>query len=126
MIYPSGRVIGHSLRGRFSKLLQYAPENFRHTQERMNRSILSEVKFFKKSRPKSVNNGSFTIKLVSNAFAKLLPDKTLSSLTNFLPEELNVEGQWEVAVSEKSYLLRYQNVTQRKSMFFHKKTFNYF
>ena len=41
---------------------------------------------------------SFTIELVSNASGELLPDNTLSSFTNFLPEQLNLEGQWEDAI----------------------------
>ena len=64
---------------------------------------------------------SFTIELVSNASAQLFPDNTLSSLTNFLPEQLNLEGQWEVAISEISYPSMYQNVTEGKFMFFDKK-----
>ena len=46
---------------------------------------------------------SFTIGLVSNASVGLFPDNTLSSFTNFLPEQVNLEGQWEVAISEISY-----------------------
>ena len=64
---------------------------------------------------------SFTIKLVSNASAQLFPDNTLSSCTNFLPEQLNLDGQWEVAISEISYPSMYQTVTQGKFMFFDKK-----
>ena len=64
---------------------------------------------------------SFTIELVSNASAQLFPDNTLSSFTNFLPEKLNLEGQWEVALSEISYPSMYQNVTDREIMFFDKK-----
>ena len=45
---------------------------------------------------------SFRRELVSNASAQLLPDNTLSSFANFLPEQLQLEGQWEVAVSEIS------------------------
>ena len=41
---------------------------------------------------------SFTIELVSNASAQLFPDNTLSSFTNFLPEQLNLDRQWEVAI----------------------------
>ena len=63
---------------------------------------------------------SFTKKLVSNASAKLFPDKTLSSFTNFLPEQLNLESQWEVAISEISYSSMYQNATEGKIMFFDK------
>ena len=45
---------------------------------------------------------SFTKKLVSNESAQLFPDNTLSSFTNVLPEQLNLESQWEIAISEKS------------------------
>ena len=64
---------------------------------------------------------SFTIELVSNASAQLFPDNTLSSFTNFLSEQLNLDGQWEVAISEISYPSMYQNVTEGKFMFFDKK-----
>ena len=64
---------------------------------------------------------SLTIELVSNASAQLFPDNTLSSFTNFLTEQLNLEGQWEVAISEISYPSMYQNVTEGKFMFFDKK-----
>ena len=64
---------------------------------------------------------SFTIKLISNASAQLFPDNTLNSFTNFLPEQLNLDGQWFVAISEISYLSLYQNVTEGKFMFSDKK-----
>ena len=64
---------------------------------------------------------SFTIELVSNASAQLFPDNTLCSFTKFLPEQLNLEGQWEVEISEISYPSMYQNVTDGKFMFFVKK-----
>ena len=40
--------------------------------------------------------------LVSNASAPLFADITLSSFTTILPEQLKLEGQWEVANSEIS------------------------
>ena len=64
---------------------------------------------------------SFTIELVSIASAQLFADKTLTSFTNFLPEQLNREGQMEVAISETSYPSMYQNVTEGKTIFFDKK-----
>ena len=64
---------------------------------------------------------SFLIELVSNASAQLFPDNTLSSFTNFLPEQLNLEGQWEIGISEVSYPSMYQTVTAGKFMFFDKK-----
>ena len=68
---------------------------------------------------------SLTRELVSNATAQLFPDKTLSSFTNFLPEQLNLEGQWEVAVSKTSSTSMYQNVTERKFLFSDKKTLKF-
>ena len=67
---------------------------------------------------------SFTIELVSNASGELFPDNTLSSFTNFLPEQVNLEGQWEVAISEITYPSMYQNVTEGKFKFFNKKPQN--
>ena len=64
---------------------------------------------------------SFTIELVSNASTQLFADNTLSSFTNFLPDQLNLEGQWQVAFSEISYPSMYQNVTEGKLIFFDKK-----
>ena len=64
---------------------------------------------------------SFTIELVSNASAQLFPDNTMSSFKNFLQEQLNLDGQWEVAISEIFYPSMYQNVTEGKFMFFDKK-----
>ena len=64
---------------------------------------------------------SFTTELVSNASGELFPSKTLSSFTNFLPEQVNLEGQWEVAISEISYPSIYQNKTEGKFKFFDEK-----
>ncbi len=57
MIYPSGRVIGHSLQKRFSKLLRFLPKNLQHTQWRMNKTRLSAVNFIRKSWSESFNVG---------------------------------------------------------------------
>ena len=58
------------------------------------------------------------MELVSNASGEMFPDNTLSSFTNFLPEQVNFEGQWEVAISEKSYPSMYQKITEGKFKFF--------
>ena len=63
---------------------------------------------------------SFTIELVSNASVQLFQDNTLSSFTNFLPQQLYLEDQWEVAISILIYSLMYHIVTERKLMFFEK------
>ena len=64
---------------------------------------------------------SLTIELVSNASEELFPGNTLSSLTKILPEQLNLEGQWEVAISDISYPSMYQNITEGKFKFFEEK-----
>ena len=64
---------------------------------------------------------SFTIELVSNASGELFPENTLSSFANFLPEQLNLEGQWEAAISEISYPSMYPKITEKKYKFFDEK-----
>ena len=64
---------------------------------------------------------SFTKELVSNASGELFPDNILSSFTNFSPEQVNLEGKWEVTISESSYPSMYQNITQGKFKFFDEK-----
>ena len=63
----------------------------------------------------------FSIELVSNASGELFPNNTLSSITNFLPKQVNLEGQWEVAISGISYPSMYQNKTEVKFKFFDEK-----
>ena len=58
-----------------------------------------------------------TIKLVSSASGEVFPNKTLSPFTNFLPEQVKLDGQWEVAISELSYPSMYQNTTEGKFKF---------
>ena len=60
---------------------------------------------------------SFKIELVSNASGELLPNNKLRFFTNFFPEQVNLEGQWEVAISEISYPSMYQNITEGKFKF---------
>ena len=57
---------------------------------------------------------SFTIELVSNASFNCYPSKSLSSFTNFLPEQIQLKGEWEVTISEISYPSLIQNVTEGK------------
>ena len=64
---------------------------------------------------------SFTIELVSNASSQLFPNTTLNSITNFLPEQVKLDGHREVAISEISYPSMYQNLTQGKLMFYDEK-----
>ena len=60
---------------------------------------------------------SFTIELVSNASFSCFPNNSFISLTNFLPEQIHLKGEWEVAISEISYPSLYQNVSEEKLTF---------
>ena len=64
---------------------------------------------------------SCTTDLVSNASGELFLDNTLSLFTNFLPKQVNLERQWEVAISELSYPSMYQKITGGKFKFFDEK-----
>ena len=85
---------------------------------------LSLVKLSKRVDQNHSTMELFAIELVSNLSAQLFPDNTLSSFTNFLPEQMKLEGQWEVAISEISCPSRYQNVTEGKFTFFDSKLSN--
>ena len=61
---------------------------------------------------------SFTIELTFNASSELFPENTLSSFTNCLPDQVNLEGQWDVAISEFFFSSMYQNVTEGKFLFY--------
>ena len=64
---------------------------------------------------------SFTKDLISNTSTRLIPGSTLSTFTKFLSEQLNLEIQWEVTIAEIPYTSMYQNVTEKKIVFFQKK-----
>ena len=57
---------------------------------------------------------SFNVELVSNALFDCYPKNTLSSFTNFIPEQLNFDREWEMAITELSYPSLYQNITEGK------------
>ena len=42
----------------------------------------------------------FTIHLVSSASMNIFPDNTLAKFKNFLSQEINLEDDWRVAISE--------------------------
>ena len=56
----------------------------------------------------------FNVELVSNASFDCYPKITLSSFTNFLPEQINLDGEFEVAITELSNLSSYQKITECK------------
>ena len=54
----------------------------------------------------------FTVELVSNDSYDGYPINTMSSLTKFLPKQINIEGEREAAITELSYLSLYQNIKE--------------
>ena len=124
MTYPSGRVF----RPQFTQKVCEIVLIFQNTSNVHNkgwtrwdypRYILSE-----RVNQTHLTIEIFTKKLVSIATAQLLPDNTLRPFTNFLPDQLNLEGQWEVTIPETSYPSIYQNVKGEKFMFFDRKLSN--
>ena len=117
MTYPPGRVISHSLHMRFSKLLHFLAENLQHTQWRMNKLRLSAVNFIKKSLTKSYNNGTVYNRVGFKGVCTTTFRQNTELFYKVLPEQLNLEGQWEVAISEISHPSMYQKVTEGRFMF---------
>ena len=66
---------------------------------------------------------SFTTELVSKTSARLFPDNSVRSFTNFLRKQLNLESEWQFALSKIPYPSMYQNSAEGKFIFFDKKTF---
>ena len=58
--------------------------------------------------------------MVSTASAEVYPQNTLSAFTNCLPEQLNLEGDWEVALLEISYPSLINNLTKGNFWYIHK------
>ncbi len=54
---------------------------------------------------------SFYVDLLSNASANYYSNKTLSHFSNFLPEQINLNGDWEVALTEIYHPNYFENVT---------------
>ena len=65
---------------------------------------------------------SFTVELVSNAPFDCYPNNAISSFTNFLPDQISLDGEWEVPIIELSYPSLYQNVTAGKFFYLHEAT----
>ena len=82
---------------------------------------LSAVNFIRKSWSKSINIGIVYKRVGFKCICTTVSRQYTEFFYKFLPEQLNLEGQWEFAFSEISYPSRYQNVIEEKFMFFDKK-----
>ena len=97
---------------RFSEkvIVAFASENCQNTPKFIKLCVVS---FIEESWSNSFNSESAGLQeFLPNASAQLIPDETLRPFANFLPEQLNLEGQWEVALSEV-YPSMHQNVREK-------------
>ena len=119
MNHPSGRVISQSLQKKFSKMSQFLPENLQHTQKRINKTRLSAVNFIRRSWSKSFNNGIVYYRVGFICICATISGQCIELFYKLFTSA--TESGWEVAISEISYPLMYQNVTEGKFKFFDKK-----
>ena len=100
MTYHAGRAINFSSHKNNLNLIQFLPKNLQHTTKKMNRLILGFVTFMRKAHQNHLTMESTTKDLVSQAHAQVFPKSTLSfHLQFFLPEQLKLEGQWQIAIA---------------------------
>ena len=59
----------------------------------------------------------FYITLPSNSSLSLYPDNTLSSYTTRLVEQINLTGNWEVAMTEIHFPFTWYNITDKNNSF---------
>ena len=82
---------------------------------------LSAVNFIRKIWSKSFNNGIVYNRVGFKCICATISRQYTELFYKLLPWQLNLDGQWEVAISEISYPSMYQNVTEGRFMFFDKK-----
>ena len=63
---------------------------------------------------------SFTITLVSSASMNVFTDNTLANFKNLLSEEINLQGEWRVAVTEITFPTQIKNVTDNNIVYYKK------
>ena len=63
---------------------------------------------------------SFTITLVSSASMNVFKDYTLANFKNLLSKELNLQGEWRVAVTEITFPTQINNVTGNNIVYYKK------
>ena len=63
---------------------------------------------------------SFTITLVSSASRNVFKDNTQALFKNLLSEEINLQGEWRVAVTEITFPTQINNVTDNNNVYYKK------
>ena len=56
-------------------------------------------------------NDSFTVTLVSSASMNIFSENSLANFKNLLNEEINLQGEWKVALTEITFPTHINNVT---------------
>ena len=55
---------------------------------------------------------TFSVELHSSASSKLYPQNEVASFTIFLPDQINLESEWEVALTENCFPSKFFNFTE--------------
>ena len=63
---------------------------------------------------------SFTITLVSSASMNIFFDNSLASFKNLLSENFDLQGEWRVALTEITFPIQFNNVTDTKIVYYKK------
>ncbi len=54
----------------------------------------------------------FTITLPSNSSGEVYPNNTISNFTTYLPQEIQLDTEYEVALTEMQYTNSFYNVNE--------------
>ena len=63
---------------------------------------------------------SFTVTLVSSASMNIFSENSLANFKNVLNEEINLHGEWKVALTEITFPTHINNVTDTKLIYYKK------
>ena len=55
---------------------------------------------------------TFSVELHSSASSKLYPQNRVASFTNFLPGQINLKAEWQVALTEICFPSKFFNITE--------------
>ena len=65
-------------------------------------------------------NDSFTVTLVSSASMNIFSENSLANFKNLLNGEINLQGEWKVALTEIKFPTHTNNVTETKLIYYKK------
>ena len=63
---------------------------------------------------------SFSVTLMSSASMNIFMDNSLASFKNLLGEDISLQGEWRVALSEITFPTHFNNVTDTKIVYYKK------